>query len=310
MTGGLVTGGAIVVGGYATLADPNPGPLGAPKRLRIATGPAGGVFRVIGAALARVLRRQLPDTRIQVICSGASVDNLAMLTQGAADLCLASLDTVTDLFTRSGQSGLTAIARLYDSWMQVLVLGGSQITALAQLDNRPVAAGTTGSATRFCLTRLAQTTGVTLRLVPADQDEGVAALAAGAVDGFATFTGAPTPAVTGLVRSTSVRLLPLADEALAMTGRFGSVYTAATLPSTTYQGVGGAPTLTTPNLLLARQDLNTTVVEVITAALFTQRATIARGHPEADQINVRSGIATMPVRLHPGAIAYYRSIKP
>jgi TRAP-type uncharacterized transport system substrate-binding protein len=68
--------------------------------------------------------------------------------------------------------------------------------------------------------------------------------------------------------------------------------------------------LTTPNLLLARPDLPDAVVETVTEALFSQRDRIARSHPEANRINVRTAIATAPIRLHPGAMRYFRSAKP
>ena len=94
-----------------------------------------------------------------------------------------------------------------------------------------------------------------------------------------------------------------------MVGRYGELYTPATLPSSAYPGVGATATLTTPNVLLAQPDLPVDVVEIVAGVLFADRARIARGHPEANRINVRTGIATGPIRLHPGAVRYFRSAK-
>jgi uncharacterized protein len=52
------------------------------------------------------------------------------------------------------------------------------------------------------------------------------------------------------------------------------------------------------------------VIESVTDALFAGRARIALGHPDANRINLRTAIATAPVRLHPGAVSYFRSVKP
>ena len=81
------------------------------------------------------------------------------------------------------------------------------------------------------------------------------------------------------------------------------------LPATAYNGVPATDTLTTPNLLLAQPSLSADLVAVVADALFAERARIALGHPEANRLNVRTGIATGPVRLHPGAVRYFRSIK-
>jgi hypothetical protein len=104
-----------------------------------------------------------------------------------------------------------------------------------------------------------------------------------------------------------VPLTPYLDE---MVSRFGATYAVATLPSTTYRGVPGTATITTPNLLLARPEVPADVVEAVLSGLFSELPAIARDHPEANEINSRSGPATMPVRLHPGALRYFRSTKP
>ena len=102
---------------------------------------------------------------------------------------------------------------------------------------------------------------------------------------------------------------PLACQAVFI-GEDDGVYTVATLPSTTYPGIGGTPTVTTPNLLLARPEVPVGVVETVTSALFSAVTSIAREHPEANEINTRTGVATMPVPLHPGALRYFRATKP
>src|SRR5262245_18120300 len=91
--GGLVMAGAAggvsaVLGGRGSAAGD------APAELRIATGPPGGVFREIVAALAAALASRLPKTRIRLVYTDASVDNLALLGRADAELALAALDTV------------------------------------------------------------------------------------------------------------------------------------------------------------------------------------------------------------------------
>jgi len=310
LVGGLAAVTAAAGGTAWALSRRGSAPADAPAELRIATGPPGAVFRELGAALAEVLADRLPQTSVRAIPTGASVDNLNLLATGGTDLALASLDATVAGLAAGRPGDVTAIARLYDSWEQVFVLANSRFQTLEDLAGRRVAAGAEGSGTRFTTNRLLQVAGVTAELVTATQDAGATALAAGQVDALFTLTGVPTPAVTQLARSTPLRMISLAEYVGAMDERFGELYTPATLSGSAYPGVAAASTITTPNLLLARPDLPDDVAELITVAVYEERARIARGHPEANRINVRTGIGTSPVRLHPGAVRYLRSVKP
>lgn len=67
-----------------------------------------------------------------------------------------------------------------------------------------------------------------------------------------------------------------------------------------------------PNVLLARNDLPHDLVYSITETIFVHTGSIASGAeavPEAWQINVRTGISTASIPLHPGAAAWFRDRK-
>jgi len=286
------------------------GPDDAPAELRVATGPKGAVYRAIGGKLVQVLAERFPRTQVSEIQTGASVDNLELLAKGGTELAFASLDAIVAGLAADRPADTTAVSRLYDSWMHVVVPAGSPVRWFADIDGRAVASGAPGSGTRFTTDRLVTVAGVRPQLVSASQEESAALLAAGQVDAMLSLTGIPTPAITSLARDRPIRLVPLEQYAAAMEDRYGDLYTPATLPSSVYPGVLATGTLTIPNLLLARPELPDDVVELVAAALFAERERIAVGHPEANRINVGTGISTDPVRLHPGALRYFRSVKP
>jgi len=310
LSGGLLVAGAATGTTAVAVARRERPPAGAPAELRIATGPPGAVYREIGAGLVAVLTGRLPHTRVRTIPTDASVENLSLLARGATDLALTSLDSTVAGLESGTPADVTAIARLYDSWLQLLVRAESPVQALSGLGGLPVAAGADGSGTRFTTDRLLALASVRPRLVSATQDEGAAALADGRVEALFTLTGVPTPAVTRLAMSRPVRMIPLGGFTEAMLDRYGDLYSPAVLPASAYPGIAATETMTTPNLLVARPELPDDVVELVTRTLFEERDRIARGHPEANRINVRTGIATGRVRLHPGALRYFRSAKP
>jgi uncharacterized protein len=313
----LLGAGLVAVGAVSAAAarigvrafDENSAGDGEPTQLRLATGPQGGVYRAIGGGLLEVLAEEFPHAQVSEIPTGASVDNLALLAVGGTELAFAYLDATVAGLAAGQPSDVTAVARLYDAWMHVIVPASSSLRAFVDLDGRTITAGATGSGTRMTSGRLFEVANIRPTVIDAGQSDGANLLVAGRVDAMLTLTGIPTPAVTKLAKDIRLRMIPLNAYTEAMEGRYGDFYAPSTLPSSMYPGVDGVETLTIPSLLLARPDLPASMIEKVTSALFEERDRIARGFPGANQINVRTAIATAPVRLHPGAMDYFRSQK-
>ncbi|MFJ6672651.1 TAXI family TRAP transporter solute-binding subunit [Actinosynnema sp. NPDC091369] len=284
----------------------------APPELVLATGPDGAVFREIGGALAAALADELPATRVVERQTGASVENVRRLRAGEVHLGLSSLDPLVDgaaLLSAEDPGGISAVGRLYDSFMQVAVPVDSPVRTLADLAGRPVSFGPSESGTEFTATRLLSLLGVEVdarRMTHADAAE---ELIAGSLDAFLSLTGIPTPAIADHLHEFPLRLLDLPAEAEQLAETYPGPYVPATIPATTYGNLGPCHTFAVPNLLLARTSLDPDVVEVVTRTVFTQSARIAAGHPEASRINVRTGIATGQIPLHHGAARWFRSTK-
>ncbi|WP_336211061.1 TAXI family TRAP transporter solute-binding subunit [Nonomuraea sp. LPB2021202275-12-8] len=283
--------------------------------LRLATGPAGAVYRRIGGALAEHISEQVPGATVNTVPSGASTDNIRMLRAGEVHLGLTSLDA---LITADGSApeGLSAICRLYDSHLHLVVMAGSAIEEFRDLKGRRISLGAHDSGTEFTSLRVLK-----LGLVNTDgrylsQAESAAALRDGEIDAMFSLTGVPTPAITELAQRHPIRLIPLDAQADALFTAFPGPYTPAMIPTTAYAGVPATRTVAVPNVLLVRNDLPDDLVHAITDTIFTQTGTItsagrddAEAVPEAWQINVRTGISTASIPLHPGAAAWFRDRK-
>jgi hypothetical protein len=274
-------------------------------QLRLATGPAGAVYRRIGGALAESINERVPGATVTTVPSGASTDNIRMLRAGAVQLGLTSLDA---LITTDGTvpAGLSAVCRLYDSHLHLVVLAGSRIATCGDLAGRRISLGVRDSGTEFTSARV-----LALGKVDADgrhlsQAESAAALLGGGIDAMFSLTGVPTPAVTELAGRHPIRLVPLAGEADALVTAYPGPYVPATIAPTAYAGVPATPTVAVPNVLLVRNDVPADLVYAITDTIFTHTGTMV---PEGLRINVRTGIATASVPLHPGAVSWFRDRK-
>ncbi|MEW2382750.1 TAXI family TRAP transporter solute-binding subunit [Micromonospora sp. NPDC047707] len=283
--------------------------------LRLATGPAGAVYRRIGGALADHIAEQVPGVTVTTVPSGASTDNIRMLLAGEVHLGLTSLDALirTD---GSAPEGLSAICRLYDSHLHLVVLAGSAIDTFRDLQGRRVSLGARDSGTEFTSLRVLELGPVSADGRYLSQAESAAALRDGEIDAMFSLTGVPTPAVTELAQRHPVRLIPLDPQADALFTAYPGPYAPAVIPATAYAGVPATRTVAVPNVLLVRDDLPDDLVHAITDTIFTHTRTItsasrddAEAVPEAWQINVRTGISTGSVPLHPGAAAWFRDRK-
>src|SRR5688572_13004387 len=108
--------------------------------LLLATGPAGAVYRRIGGALAAHITERVPGATVTTVPSGASTDNIRMLRAGEVHLGLSSLDAV---ITTDGSvpEGLSAVCRLYDSHLHLVVMAGSTIDEFGDLEGKRTSLG-------------------------------------------------------------------------------------------------------------------------------------------------------------------------
>jgi TRAP transporter TAXI family solute receptor len=284
-------------------------------QLRLATGPAGAVYRRIGGALAEHITQWVPGATVTTVPSGASTDNIRMLRAGDVHLGLSSLDAV---ITTDGRvpDGLSAVCRLYDSHLHLVVMAGSAIDEFRDLEGTRISLGARDSGTEFTSLRMLR-----LGAVHADgrylsQAESAAALRDGEIDGMFSLTGVPTPAITDLAQRHPIRLVPLDEQADALVAAYPDPYAPAMIPATAYAGVPATRTIAVPNVLLVRNDLPEDLVYAITDTIFTHTGAIASASrdeaetvPEAWKINVRTGISTASIPLHPGAAAWFRHRK-
>jgi TRAP transporter TAXI family solute receptor len=306
---------AVLLGGSGLLLGCSRRPAAGEVHLRLATGPAGAVYRRIGGALAEHITARVPGATVTTVPSRASTDNIRMLRAGDVHLGLTSLDA---LITSDGSApgGVSAICRLYDSHLHLVVMAGSAIDEFRDLTGKRVSLGAHDSGTEFTSLRVLTFGPVRADVRNLSQAESAAALRDGTIDAMFSLTGVPTPAITELAQRHPVRLIPLDAQADGLFTAYPGPYAPAMIHAAAYAGVAATRTVAVPNVLLARDDLPDDLVYAITDTIFTHTGAIpsagredADALPEAWQINVRTGISTASVPLHPGAAAWFRHHK-
>jgi TRAP transporter TAXI family solute receptor len=281
-------------------------------RLRIATGSQTAVYHALGTSLGEIIDQELPGADPEVLVTAASVENVALVSAGAAEIGFTQADILN---TRGEQPDprISALARVYEDLLHLVARADGPVRTLADLRGGRVSVGAAGSGTEVTVDRL---------LAVADLDgpgridrrrwgldRSAQALRSGELDAFFFSGGLPVRAIEELNAETGARIIDLAEWIEPMRTAHGDVYVVRDVPASVYR-LSPVSTIAVPNLLIVPTAMPEQTAFALTRLLFERRQTLAGAHPAAERLESRSAIATMPVPLHPGAADYYRSIKP
>lgn len=105
-----------------------------------------------------------------------------------------------------------------------------------------------------------------------------------------------------------IRLLAL-DATLIdrLRGAHPNLYAVARVPRHAYGSDNTVTTVSVPNFLVARPDLDPEVAYRVTRLLFERRSELESAYKDAvGRLNRLAAIETAPLRMHRGATRYYR----
>jgi uncharacterized protein len=287
---------------------------GAGSRLSIASGPTGGVFFVLGGALAEQISTNIEGTEATAETTSASVDNLLLVSDESSDMAFTVADAAADAVRGEGSFEeplqIQALARLYPSINQVVTLEGSGIESVEDLQGKRVSVGAPGSASEIFGLRLLEAAGID---PDADIDrsglsvnEAAAALGDGNIDAFTWSAGIPTGAITDVATTNNIRLVPIAAYIDELQSEYGEFYQEGVIPAGTYSGVGeDVPTIVVPNYFVVNEEMDEELAYQITKLIFENKDALVEAHPEAENIKLEEATDVPPLDLHPGAQRYY-----
>lgn len=266
----------------------------------------------IGRELARAV--QSSEGAVSVLSTDGSVANIDRLAGGSAAVGFSLADTAeaafsgTDPFDRP--LPVCALARLYDSYVQVVVRADSGVTRFEQLRGRRIAIGSPESGSALVARRLLAAAGLTpgrdVHTVNAGLAEATADLESRRIDSMIWLGGLPTAAVAELADRVPLTLVELEGPTASIDGRYDDVYRPSTVPASVYGTPRPVRTVSIANYLLATTTTSPEAVRAWLGALFTER--VARSHREAERLNPRTAIGTGSLPLCPGAVEMYREL--
>lgn len=284
-------------------------------RLRMATGGTQGVYYTLGSALSQVWQEQLAMRAApEVLSTAGSVDNLRLLTAGSADIAFSQVDAADDALqtiTPGSPTTPSALGRVYDEFVHVVVAQGSPVLRIADLRGLRVSVGAQESGVYVIAKRLLETSGLTtadLQTSFLSINDSVSAMLDGEIDAFFWTGGVPTGGVDALAARIPIRLLDLKD-LLPQIRHTYPVYAPGTVPARSYGIPESITTLLVRNFLLVDARMPDDLAHALIKAVFTAQESLVVLAPLARTIDLRAAIGTQPVPLHPGAQRYFREAK-
>lgn len=288
----------------ATLALAGCAP-GSDRRLRMACGEPGGTYVQFGQLLADAIVAAGGATSMEVLTTDGSIENMTMLREGGADLAIALADSAASV-----PEGLVAIGRVYQNYLQCVVLADGPVRAAADLAGRRVSIGAPGSGTAYTATRVLEALGLTdgdgaALLEERNLADAVTALGDGEIAALFWSGGIPVPELDRLQDVAEVTLVEVARALPTLAVE--DVYQSTIVPAGVY-GLGEPmPTIGVSNLLLARADLPSGLAASIVDVLIDEAPDLVPEPSAGVQYLTPSNlIDTGPIPLHAAAEARYR----
>ncbi len=291
-------------------------------QLSIATGGTGGVYYPVGAGYAELINKYLDGYTAVSEVTGASVENVALLSRGDSDIALVLGDTAYQAYHGvgyfDGSSGvgqlanLRALATAYSNVGQFVTIQGSGVHTLQDLKGKRVSVGAPGSGTEVSAQTILAANGITydditpLRL---NFNETADALRNGDIDVGFWSVGPPTSSIMDLATTRKIVVIPLSEEEVANAMEAEPTFAPYVLAAGTYTGQDvDVPTIGTPNIIMVAAEMDDQLAYDFLAALFEHIDEIIAIHPSANDTTAENSLIATTIPLHAGAVKYYQDM--
>lgn len=286
--------------------------------INVATGGTSGVYYPLGVALAKLYGAALPDAKISVQATKASVENLNLLQAGRAEVAFSLGDAVGDAWNGEKEAGfnqkldkLRAIGGLYNNYVQIVATEASGIKTLADLKGKRISVGAPRSGTELNARAVLGAAGLTYedfsKVEYLPFGESVDLMKNRQLDVTLQSAGLGVSSIKDLATSIPIVVVPVPDDVVAKIGN--AAYQPSKIPANTYEGqTADVPAVAITNILVTHDGLSDDVVYALTKSMFDHLGELANAHSAAKGISVATAAKGLPIPLHPGAERYYKEV--
>ncbi|MEP0321768.1 TAXI family TRAP transporter solute-binding subunit [Bauldia litoralis] len=290
-------------------------PVKAQDFVNILTGGTSGVYYPLGVALSNLYAEALPDAKVQVQSTKASVENLNLIQQGKGEVAFALGDSVKNGWEGNTELGfpgkldkLRAIAAIYPNYVQIVASQDSGIKTLADLKGKSVSVGAPKSGTELNARAIFGAADITYddlgRTEYLPFGESVELMKNRQLDATLQSAGLGVASIRDLASSIPIQMVEVPP---AVIDAIGAPYQSSVIPAGTYDGqTEDVNTAAITNILVTSADLDDDTVYALTKAMFENLDAMVAAHAAAKMISTDTATKGLPIPLHPGAERYYK----
>lgn len=288
---------------------------GGATKLTMGTGGTGGTYNLFGGVISQYIKNGANVDCVAVSTDGSKA-NILGISDGDYQLGTVQSDVMayawagTNAFAESGAvKNFRVIGGLYAEAVQLITTNPS-IQSVSDLAGKKVSIGAPNSGVYFNAIDVLSAVGLTENDIDAqyqDFNSSAESLQDGQIDAAFIVAGAPTIAVTELMKKNSnARLVPI-DGAVADAIMAACPYYAEyTIPAGTYSTQTEAiSTITVKATLIVSADLDENTVYNITKSIFDNATAIAVEHAKGHELSLENATSGMTAPFHKGAAKYF-----
>jgi hypothetical protein len=289
----------------------------AKKFVSIASGWVVGVYYPLAGAISNIAHKNLPDIKITVESSGASVANAKLIASGDADMAILqndiafyALQGVKPMFDKP-VANMRGITSLYQEHCQIQARKDAKIATVADLKGKRVCVGPLGSGTEQNALQILEMYGMKFedfakveRLTATESSD---YLKDGRIDAAFYSVGVGAAGLVDTAMTVDCVIVPVDGSQRDALMKKYPFFTKAVVTKGAYKGVDAdVPTVAVMAILVARAEMEEAMAYQITKAIFDNIADIERAHAKGKELKLETALTGMSIPLHPGAEKFFK----
>jgi len=286
--------------------------------VNILTGGTSGVYYPLGVAMSQLFDKALPNAKVSVQATKASVENLNLLEAGRGELAFTLGDSLSDAWKGNADAGfktplkkLRTVAGIYPNYIQIVASADSGIKTLADLKGKRISVGAPKSGTELNARAVLKAAGLNYsdfaKVEYLPFGESVELMKNRQLDVTLQSAGLGVSSLRDLATSQKIVVVPIPADVVKKVG--DPAYQAAMIPAHTYEGQDqDVPTAAIQNFLVTRVGVSDDVVYKMVKAVFENHDALVAAHSAAKAITKENAVTSLPAPLHPGAAKYFKEI--
>lgn len=282
--------------------------------ITVATGPSSGIYFPIGGAFAEALKSAGYKTSSQA--TGASAENISMISKGEAELAIAMQDSVMQAYEGFGayegkpNPKLKSLMRLWPNYVQLVTVKSTGIKSVADLKGKRVGVGAANSGVELNARMIYEAYGMTYSDSKVDYlsyGEAIDQMKNGQCDAAFVTSGLPNGTVLELATSYDMVVVPIDGEGSDKLVEKYPFFSKTIVPADTYNNKEDIPTVFVYNIMLVNDELSDDLVYDMLTVIFENIAGIKASHNAANKnIDISFGVEDIKIPLHPGAAKFWQ----